>query len=101
MNHKDLDSQMGLICDAIISINDKETCEEFLKDICTINELYSIIQRLQVALMLYKNKTYQDIAKVTHASTATISRVNRCLNYGDNGYRKVLDNLPEEIREKY
>lgn len=100
MKYEDLDDQLDLICDAIISIKDRKTCKNFLKDICTINELYSLVQRLQVAYMLNNNKTYQEIADETHASTATISRVNRCLNYGEKGYKAVLNNLPDDVGKK-
>ena len=66
------------------------------KDICTINELLSLSQRFEVARMLREKKTYLEIAEKTGASTATISRVNRSLNYGNDGYDMVLDRLNEE-----
>ena len=62
-------------------------------DICTINELQSLVQRFDVAKMLREKKTYQEIAKETGASTATISRVNRSLNYGNDGYATVLERM--------
>ncbi|MBR3275095.1 MAG: TrpR YerC/YecD [Eubacterium sp.] len=84
--------------DAILTLETKEECYSFFEDICTINELLSLSQRLQVAKMLSEGKTYMDISSNTGASTATISRVNRSLIYGNDGYKIVLDRLakPEE-----
>ena len=90
---------MDYLCDAVLSLKTKEECYELLEqdetreDICTINEIKALEQRLQVAKMLKNKKTYMDIASETGASTATISRVNRCLNYGSDGYKIVLDRL--------
>ena len=67
--------------DAILSLKDKEECYRFFEDVCTINELLSLSQRFEVAKMLRERKTYLEIAEKTGASTATISRVNRSLNY--------------------
>ncbi|NME95748.1 TrpR-like protein YerC/YecD [Clostridium cochlearium] len=85
--------EMDFLCDAILTLKDKEECYRFFEDICTINEIQSLSQRLVVAKMLKDKKTYQDISKLTGASTATISRVNRCLNYGSDGYNIVLEKL--------
>ncbi len=87
--------QMDFLCDAILSLKTKEECYRFFDDICTINEIKALEQRLQVAKMLRNKKTYLDIAAATGASTATISRVNRCLNYGSEGYNIVLERLSE------
>lgn len=76
-----------------MSLKTKEECYRFFEDICTINEIKALEQRLQVAKMLKNKKTYLDIAAATGASTATISRVNRCLNYGSDGYKIVLGRL--------
>lgn len=84
---------MDFFCDAILSLNTKEECYRFFEDICTINEVKAIEQRLQVAKMLVQKQTYSNIGKATGASTATISRVNRCLNYGSDGYTTVLKRL--------
>ena len=73
----------------ILSLEDKEECYTFFEDICTINELLSLSQRFEVAKMLREHKTYLEIAEKTGASTATISRVNRSLNYGNDGYDMV------------
>ncbi|MBV4419911.1 TrpR-like protein YerC/YecD [Clostridium tyrobutyricum] len=85
--------QMDYLCDAVLSLKTKEECYRFFDDICTINEIKAFEQRLQVAKMLKNKKTYMDIASETGASTATISRVNRCLNYGSDGYKIILDRL--------
>lgn len=78
---------------AILSLKDKEECYTFFEDICTINELLSLSQRFEVAKMLREHKTYLEIADKTGASTATISRVNRSLNYGNDGYELVFERM--------
>lgn len=82
--------------DAILSLKDKEECYRFFEDVCTINELLSLSQRFEVAKMLRERKTYLEIAEKTGASTATISRVNRSLNYGNDGYEMVFSRLKEK-----
>ena len=82
--------------DGILLLKTRDEAYRFFEDLCTINELESLTQRFQVAGMLKKDQTYHDIAEKTGASTATISRVNRCLNYGDDGYQLVLDRLEGE-----
>ena len=87
--------------DAILSLENREECYTFFEDVCTVNELLSLSQRFEVAKMLREQKTYLDIAEKTGASTATISRVNRSLNYGNDGYDMVfarmnLENKAEE-----
>ena len=79
--------------EAILSLENEEECYRFFEDICTIKELQSIAQRLQVAKLLREKKTYSDIEEITKASTATISRINKCLNYGSDGYKLILDRL--------
>lgn len=81
---------------AIMSLKTIEECYRFFEDICTINEVKSLSQRLEVAKMLREKSTYQDIAEKTGASTATISRVNRSLTYGADGYNIILDRLSSE-----
>lgn len=81
--------------EAILSLKDVDECYRFFEDISTVSELRSLAQRLEVAKMLQANQTYGDIAGKTGASTATISRVKRCLNYGADGYKLVLSRLPE------
>lgn len=82
--------------DAILSLRDREECYTFFEDVCTVNELLSLSQRMEVAHMLREQKTYLEIAEKTGASTATISRVNRSLNYGKDGYDMVFERLKEK-----
>ena len=85
--------------EAILSLKDKEECYTFFEDVCTINELLSISQRYEVAKLLREGQTYLDISNATGASTATISRVNRSLNYGNDGYDLVLERVNEQEAE--
>jgi TrpR-related protein YerC/YecD len=82
--------------EAILSLRDLEECYRFFDDLCTVNEIQSLAQRLEVARMLQEGKTYHKIETETGASTATISRVKRCLNYGNDAYQIVLDRLKEK-----
>ncbi|MBP3339764.1 MAG: TrpR YerC/YecD [Lachnospiraceae bacterium] len=82
--------------EAVLTLEDVEECYEFFEDVCTVNEVLSIAQRFAVAKMLRTKETYKDIAEKTGASTATISRVNRALNYGNDGYDKVFARLKEQ-----
>jgi len=84
---------MDLLFKSILSLKDTEECYIFFEDICTVNELLSLSQRLEVAKMLREANTYLEIAEKTGASTATISRVNRSLNYGNDGYDMVFDRI--------
>ena len=79
--------------DAILSLESREECYKFFEDVCTIKELNAISQRFEVAKMLREKKTYLDIAEKTGASTATISRVNRSLNYGNDAYDMVFERM--------
>ena len=85
---------------AVLSLENEKECEAFFEDICTIKEIQDISQRLQVAEMLDNGKNYQEISKETGASTATSSRVNKCLVYGSGGYRNVLDKAKKENKAK-
>jgi TrpR-related protein YerC/YecD len=88
-------ASVDYLFEAILSLKDKEECYTFFEDICTVNELLSLSQRFEVAYMLRAKKTYLEIAEKTGASTATISRVNRSLNYGNDGYDMVFKRIPE------
>ena len=77
---------------ALLLLETEEDCKNFFEDICTVKELQDISQRLEVARMLDDGKSYQVVSKETGASTATISRVNRCLVYGSGGYKSILEN---------
>ncbi len=96
MNKKIRTEAVDHLFDAILCLQDREECYSFFEDVCTINEILSLSQRYEVARMLHQKKTYLDIAEKTGASTATISRVNRSLNYGNDGYDMVLERLGEE-----
>ena len=95
MNDKIKTEAVSHLFDAVLTLETKEECYAFFEDLCTINELLSMSQRYEVAKLLTKKKTYVDIAKETGASTATISRVNRSLAYGNNGYDIVFKRLGE------
>ncbi len=86
--------------EAILTLKDKEECYIFFEDVCTVNELLSLSQRFEVARMLRSQNTYLDIAEKTGASTATISRVNRSLNYGNDGYDMVFARTGLENKEE-
>ena len=81
---------------AVLSLRSEEECAAFFEDVCTIKEIQDISQRLAVADMLNEGEKYQTIEEKTGASTATISRVNKCLNYGSGGYRTVLERMKSE-----
>lgn len=89
MHTKEVDE----LFEAILSLKTKEECYKFFADACTIKEVLEIAQRLKAAKMLRKGVNYSEITKETGMSTATISRVNRCLEYGDGGYSMILDRL--------
>lgn len=93
MNKKIQTSAVDHLFEAILSLENKEECYSFFEDLCTVNELLSLSQRYEVASMLRDHKTYLEIAEKTGASTATISRVNRSLNYGNDGYELVFNRL--------
>ena len=86
--------------EAILCLKDKEECYTFFEDVCTINELLSLSQRFEVAKMLTDKRTYLDISEKTGASTATISRVNRSLNYGNDGYEMVFARMKKDNGEQ-
>lgn len=96
MESKMKDLNVEFLFQAILKLENLEECYKFFGDLCTITELRSISQRLVVAKMLDDRKVYSDIVAQTGASTATISRVNRSLNYGSDGYRIVFDRLEDK-----
>ncbi len=93
MNRKLRDKEMDILFKGILELKTVDECYDFFEDLCTISELRAMVQRFQVARMLDEGRIYSDIVKDTGASTATISRVNKCLIYGSDGYRKLLDRL--------
>lgn len=96
MNKKIKTQAVDHLFEAILSLKDQDECYLFFEDICTINELLSLSQRFEVAKMLRENKRYLEIAEQTGASTATISRVNRSLNYGNDGYDMVFERMKKD-----
>ena len=96
MNMKLHTEAVDYLFDAILSLKDRDECYTFFEDVCTINEILSLSQRFEVAAMLRSGKTYLEIAEKTGASTATISRVNRSLYYGNDGYDMVFKRLNNE-----
>lgn len=93
MNSKLKDLNVEYLFEAVLSLQTIEECYSFFEDLCTVPELKALSQRLQVAKMLDDHKVYSDIVAQTGASTATISRVNRSLNYGCDGYKIVFERL--------
>ena len=92
--------QTDLLMEAVLKLQSQEDAYRFFEDVCTIAEMKSMAQRIEVARLLRQGVTYQEIARETGASSATISRVNRALLYGADGYRRVLDALDEDAAEE-
>jgi TrpR-related protein YerC/YecD len=88
--------ELDQLFQAVLSLKDLEECYAFFDDLCTINEIQSLAQRLDVARMLREGNTYHKIETETGASTATISRVKRCLNFGNDTYEMVLQRIKTE-----
>lgn len=96
MNEEDIKYLMK----AVLELKTVEECENFFRDLCTVPEMISLSQRLRVAKLLSDDMIYSDVTEQTGASTATISRVNRALNYGSGGYRLVLKRMKEKESKK-
>ncbi|MCR5734977.1 MAG: TrpR YerC/YecD [Lachnospiraceae bacterium] len=96
MTSKLRSEEVDFLFEAVLQLKTIDECYAFFEDICTVNELLSLSQRATVAKMLRDKKTYMEIAEKTGASTATISRVNRALNYGSDGYNLIFDRLQKE-----
>ncbi|CQR47339.1 Trp repressor protein [Paraliobacillus sp. PM-2] len=92
--------QLDQLFDAILTLKNREECYQFFDDIATMSEVQSFAQRLQVAKMLEEGRTYHAIVEESSASTTTISRVKRCLTYGNEGYQMVLGRLQEAKKEE-
>lgn len=88
-----LDEELKILSDAILSLETREECEKFLTDLCTIREISSMAQRISVAKLLRAKKTFTEIEEATGMSSATIARINKCLQYGADGYSLVLDKM--------
>jgi len=96
MNARLKNMNLDLLFHAVLQLETYEECSKFFDDLCTVQELKALSQRIQVAAMLTEGKVYSDIVNETGASTATISRVNRSLNYGSDGYRAIFDRLKKD-----
>ena len=96
MSRKIRTEAVDFLFDAVLSLKNREECYTFFEDVCTVNELLSLSQRFEVAKMLREQKTYLEIAEKTGASTATISRLYRLLNYGNDGYDMVFARLSKD-----
>ncbi len=96
MNSKLKNEDVDFLFQAVLSLNSMEECYNFFEDLCTAQELKAMSQRIVVAKMLSEHKVYNDIVAKTGASTATISRVNRSLMYGNDGYSVVFDRLDQK-----
>lgn len=94
--HKLDEKRMNLLYKAVLSLETEEECAAFFEDACTIQETELIAQRVEVACLLKQGKSYVEINKITGASTATICRVSRCLNYGNGGYKTVIERLEDK-----
>lgn len=95
MNHKLKDDNTDFLFKAILQLQTMDECYDFFEDLCTVTELKAIAQRIVVAKMLSEKRVYSDIVKQTGASTATISRVNRSLNYGCDSYEKIFERIKD------
>ena len=100
MNSKLQDGNVDALFEAILTLKNKEECYAFFDDLCTIAEIKEMSRRLAAAKMLREKRVYTDIAAETGLSTATISRVNRCLQYGNDGYQTVLERLEQKRGKK-
>ncbi len=97
LNSKIRDENTDKLFEAILLLKNVDECYSFFEDLCTISEIKALAQRLEVAKMLKNGITYTEIAEKTGASTATISRVNRCLNYGADGYSMIIERLEKQV----
>ncbi len=97
LHNTEFKEDLDILFEAILTLENIDECYNFFEDIATINELRALSQRIVVAKMLKNKNVYTDIAETTGASTATISRVNKCLNYGKGGYNTVLKKIDEDV----
>lgn len=86
--------------DAILCLENREECYRFFEDLCTVKEITDMAQRLEAAKMLLDGKTYEQIVKTVEISTATISRINRCIQYGPGGYRAIVEKMQADAGER-
>ncbi len=86
--------------DAILCLETREECYQFFEDLCTVKEIADMSQRLEAAKLLLDGKTYEQIVRSAEISTATISRINRCIQYGTGGYKTIIERLREQKGEE-
>lgn len=96
--HKAKSPQADLLFEAILSLKTTEECYDFFEDLCTMKEISDMAQRLKTAQMLLSGRTYEQIVKDVEISTATISRINRCIQYGNGGYATILNRVAEKTK---
>ncbi len=99
MHSKIKTKEVDFLFNAILQLENLDECYQFFEDLCTVNELKSLSQRIVVAKMLSEGRVYSEIVKATGASTATISRVNRSLEYGCDSYSMVFGRMDEELKQ--
>lgn len=90
---------MNRLFEAILRLDTVEECYRFFEDLCTVKEIQDMAQRLDTAVMLYEGASYQKIAEQVNTSSATICRVNKCLNYGEGGYRTAIEKMKREEKQ--
>lgn len=100
MNSKIKDPSVDFLFHSILALETLEECYNFFEDLCTVPEIKAMSQRINVAYMLNQKQVYSEIVAKTGASTATVSRVNRSLNYGCDGYDLVFNRLSDEVKPK-
>lgn len=86
--------------DAILSLESREECYAFFEDLCTVKEISDMAQRLEAAKLLLSGRTYDQIVKEVEISTATISRINRCIQYGTGGYQSVIEKISAQEKKQ-
>ena len=96
MTKKPKKEHSDLLYESILTLQDLDECRKFFEDLCTVAELRAMEQRFEVARLLDEGSIYSDVLEKTGVSSATVSRVKRCLNYGSGGYRLVLDRMKED-----
>jgi len=99
LNSKIKNKEVDFLFNAILQLQSEDECYQFFEDLCTVNELKAMSQRLVVAKMLSEGRVYSDIVDATGASTATISRVKRSVEYGCDSYSMVFDRMSEESKK--
>ena len=100
LNSKIKDESVDFLFHSILALESLEECYNFFEDLCTVPEIKAMSQRINVAYMLNEKRVYSEIVSKTGASTATVSRVNRSLNYGCDGYDLIFNRLPDEVKPK-